>query len=57
MEWINKAQIKVNRIVWHFIAKNGTMVVRHRELESGMGAARMWRDTQCQPALYGRGGP
>ena len=41
MEAVNKARVKVNRAVGRFMARNGAVVVRHRELESGVGA--FWR--------------
>ncbi|XP_044141387.1 uncharacterized protein LOC122931380 [Bufo gargarizans] len=41
VERLNKARIKVNRAVGRFVARNGGIVVRHRELEPGVGA--FWR--------------
>lgn len=38
---VNKARIKVNRAVGGFMARNGAMVVRHRDLEAGTGG--FWR--------------
>lgn len=37
-ERLNKARIKVNRAIGCFMARNGAVVVRHRDLESGSGA-------------------
>ncbi|XP_075715673.1 uncharacterized protein LOC142750560 [Rhinoderma darwinii] len=41
VERVNKARIKVNRAVSRFVAKNGGICVRHRDLESGVG--NFWR--------------
>ncbi|KAM4034528.1 uncharacterized protein ACNLHF_021168 [Anomaloglossus baeobatrachus] len=41
LEGIDKTRIKVNRVVGNFVARNGGVVVRHRELESGEG--NFWR--------------
>ncbi|KAM3929169.1 uncharacterized protein RB166_006958 [Leptodactylus fuscus] len=38
---LNKARIKVNRAIGSFMAKNGGVVVRHTDLESGEGS--FWR--------------
>lgn len=35
---INKARIRINRTVGRFMARNGAVVVRHRDLENGVGA-------------------
>lgn len=35
VECINKACINVNRALGHFIARNGAVVVQHRELKAG----------------------
>ncbi|KAM3924805.1 uncharacterized protein RB166_008161 [Leptodactylus fuscus] len=38
---LNKARVKVNRAIGRFMARNGAIVVRHTDLESGEGA--FWR--------------
>lgn len=37
LEKINRAKIKVNRALGRFMAQNGAMAVRHRNLEAGTG--------------------
>lgn len=37
VERLNKARIKINRAIGRFMARNGAIVVRHKDLEAGMG--------------------
>lgn len=37
VEKINKARVKVNRALGRFVARNGAVAVRHRDLETGTG--------------------
>ncbi|XP_040279005.1 translation initiation factor IF-2-like isoform X3 [Bufo bufo] len=41
VERLNKARIKLNRVIGRFCAKHGAVVVRHPELEAGTGG--FWR--------------